>query len=201
VQTVANALGKLAETVAQFISRVWPMSKTERVILAEQRAVHGSDADVKNGSTALAAGTESMPIKVIDNGRHENWEVRRSSLSSPHGWRLELCAPDDRVWCAEAADVFQCLLELRCRVQSEDITICCNGARTNAWASGMLRQMSGGNRVYLLSHDRDTGLADRVRTLDLAPCEDIAATVAAQEEYYRSWLDIRRRNREAERQD
>jgi hypothetical protein len=177
------------------------MSKTEWAVLAEQRAIQGSDSEVKDSSATHAANSASMPVVVIDDGNHENWEVRRTALSNPHGWRLELCAPDDRVWCAEAADVFQCLLEIRCKTQSEDIMICCNGARTNAWASGMLRQMSGGNSVYLLSHDRDTSLADRVLTLDPAPCEDIAATVSAQEAFYRAWLDIRRRNREVERQN
>jgi hypothetical protein len=78
---------------------------------------------------------------------------------------------------------------LRNSLDRHGILLGVNGARRNAWASGMQRDMGEGRAVYLLtlgSHGRPPS----VRTLDAAPLGEVA-TNAEQEEFYQQWLSER----------
>jgi hypothetical protein len=82
------------------------------------------------------------------------------------------------------------MMDLRVHLDAEEIRLCCNGARRNAWASGMQRDMGEGFVVHLLEDDRP-GRSPSVRTLDDAPC-DQAVTVDEQKAFYAGWLARRK---------
>jgi len=131
---------------------------------------------------------ERIPITVDSDGQIATWAIQRSSSPTDRTWTLELDAPDGRSWSAQASDVFKCLLILRRQPEPEAIRLCCNGARINAWASGMARDMGGGIQVYLVTLRQRPSLDDLVPTLYPAPLAEIAPTVEAQEDFNETWL-------------
>jgi hypothetical protein len=95
-----------------------------------------------------------------------------------------------RAWTATGTDVFEALMNLRLDLEAEGVRLCCNGARRNAWASGMQRDMGRGRFVHLLEKGT-TGRPPQVRTLDAAPCGEIV-TVQEQKDFHADWLAQRR---------
>jgi hypothetical protein len=92
----------------------------------------------------------------------------------------------DRAWTATGTSVFAALLDLREQLEMQGIRLCCNGARRNAWSSGMQQDMARGRVVYLLQMNR-SGRPAEVRTLDPAPCDQVV-TVQEQKAWYAGWL-------------
>jgi hypothetical protein len=88
---------------------------------------------------------------------------------------------------AEAEDLFECLVKLRTELEKEGAKILCNGARVDAFPSGMAREMSGGKKVYLLKKGEPANPKDLVNTFDEAPIEQIAS-VADQRDSYLAWI-------------
>ena len=129
------------------------------------------------------------PINVVVNGQVETWKLHYDYSKVATEYVMVITAPNGRLWWTQAGDVFGCLHELRKKLEKKGIRICCNGARTNAWASGMQRDMGGGQSVYLLELERQPTLDDDVQTLGPAPCEEIAESVKTQEDFFHEqWL-------------
>lgn len=63
--------------------------------------------------------------------------------------------------------------------------MCCNGARRNAWASGMQRDMGRGRVVYLLD---DSRRPPSVPTLGLAPAEQVVTVQEQKDSAVRSGM-------------
>jgi hypothetical protein len=87
----------------------------------------------------------------------------------------------------EAEDLFECLAKLRLDLEKDGAKVLCNGARADAFPSGMAREMSGGKKVYLLRMGEPANPNDLVNTFDEAPVDKIAS-VADQREYYLAWV-------------
>ena len=81
------------------------------------------------------------------------------------------------------------------REQVEGIRLCCNGARRDAWASGMQRDMGSGFTTYLLGETPKGDRPPAVATLDAAPVEMIV-TVDEQRSWCRAWLASGRAERD-----
>jgi hypothetical protein len=138
----------------------------------------------------------------------------RRSVAAKHSVTLPLLAPDGNQWpCTltfrpkrrdfehafdfsseqlgtlsfEDTDLFNCLISLRRWLEPQGWRILCNGARANAWPSGMARSMGGGGMVYLFgSEERRRHGPNLVRTFDEAPAE-LVVTVEEQLAYPRPW--------------
>ncbi|GAA2756150.1 hypothetical protein [Actinopolymorpha rutila] len=93
--------------------------------------------------------------------------------------------PAPQTWTATGTDVFDAVLNLREQLDAVGVRLCCNGARRNAWASGMQRDMARGRFVYLLGDE--PGHPGQVPALDPAPCDQVV-TVQEQKNFYSSWL-------------
>jgi hypothetical protein len=129
--------------------------------------------------------TEVYLVHVVDNsGRDETWPLHVVEEKYPR-LTLTLTAPW-RAWTATGTDVFGTLMELREHLDSVHVRLCCNGARRNAWASGMQRDMGRGRVVYLVD-DNEAGRPRAVRTLEAAPCDEVV-TVHEQKDFYAVWL-------------
>jgi len=89
---------------------------------------------------------------------------------------------------AEANDLFDCLVQIRSDLEREGAKVLCNGARLDAYPSGMARDMGGGRKVYLMRMGEAARLEDLVNTFDVAPIETIAS-VADQRDYFLRWLE------------
>jgi len=100
---------------------------------------------------------------------------------------LALADPHGRAWEARGGDVFDALMNLRCELEPAGIQVCCNGARRNAWSSGMQRDMGVGETTYLLTLGEHGVRPPSVKTLEPAPLEDVGS-VAEQRAFYEAWL-------------
>jgi hypothetical protein len=93
-------------------------------------------------------------------------EQRRPLTTSRRGrdWLLTITGPDGRSWAAEGPDLFKALRALRRILDPLDIRLGVNGARRDAWASGMQCDMGEGRVVYLLAEGQ-AGRPEQVSTL------------------------------------
>ena len=68
---------------------------------------------------------------------------------SERGWTLKVTIPGLGLRQAFGPDLFECLLRLRAELEPLGYRTLVDGARRNAWPSGMARDMAGGRKAYL----------------------------------------------------
>jgi hypothetical protein len=107
-------------------------------------------------------GTESHPVRVVSDSGNQQWTLTTSRLG--RDWLIALTDHDDHSWVAEGPDLFEALRALRRIVDPLGIRLGVNGARRDAWASGMQRDMGEGRVVYLLT-EGETKRPPQVSTL------------------------------------
>ncbi len=89
----------------------------------------------------------------------------------------------------KGSDLFDCLQKARLVGEEHGIIFLCIGARKDAYPSGMLRDMSGGNLTFI--HQLGKEFNDETHFIfDEAPADKIG-TVAEQKQYYRDWAESR----------
>lgn len=110
--------------------------------------------------------------------------IRIVSSTSPP-WRLRLVV-DDHEWVSAGGHVFAALRELMAALDADQVRVAVNGARPNAWASGMLADMGSGLSVYLLPPTWTQQRPPLVRTLDPAPLLEVG-TLADQDRFQHAW--------------
>ena len=101
---------------------------------------------------------------------------------------LELEIPPIGVRRIVDRDYFECLLHLRDEIEPLGYRLLVQGARRNAWPSGMLRDMGGGRKAYLLELG-EHGV--RPATVDIFEPAHVGDVVLADEQrdFYKTWLD------------
>jgi hypothetical protein len=101
-------------------------------------------------------------------------------------FRLNLEAAE-RSWSGDGPDLFAALRTLLGSLESiPDARLGVNGARPNAWASGMLRDMAGGQQVYLLSLPRIRERPPTAPTLGDASLSEVGS-LAEQDAFQANW--------------
>ena len=101
-------------------------------------------------------------------------------------YRAQITLSDNQVSITKTADdFFEALRQIRLELETQNAMILCNGARIDAYPSGMSRQMSLGRIVYL----NQTGqpAKHKAAIFDKADA-DWVASVAEQDKYHRDWL-------------
>jgi hypothetical protein len=88
----------------------------------------------------------------------------------------------------EDVDFFDCLKQLRIWLQGRGIRPLCNGARRNAFVSGMSSQMGAGRLAYLVTPGQVPREEDLVDIFGEAAPADVV-TVEEQEAFIRQWYD------------
>jgi hypothetical protein len=136
----------------------------------------------------VSGGTGRYDVAVSDGADDGVWELRVGRRG--RDWTLTLTGPE-RTWSADGADLFEALRDLRRQLGPLNVRIGCNGARRDAWASGMQRDMGEGRVVYLLVAGQ-AGRPVQVDTLGPARIHDVG-TVAEQDAYHAQWLATRSR--------
>lgn len=109
--------------------------------------------------------------------RTPDWDGRGSLL------RVEC---DLGEWSGLGPDVFGALRALMTNLEADDGLIGVVGARPNAWASGMQRDMGEGRTVYVLSLPRTEGRPPSAPTLDPAPLDEVGTT-GEQDAFQQQW--------------
>jgi len=131
---------------------------------------------------------ENHLVVVRSGAGEQRWPL----TTSRHGrdWLLRITSPDGKSWAAEGPDLFKALRTLRRILDPLGICVGVNGARRDAWASGMQSDMGEGRVVYLLVEGR-VGRPEQVNTLGPTPASDVG-TVEDQDQQHEQWLVSRR---------
>jgi hypothetical protein len=133
------------------------------------------------------SGTESYPVRVASESGDQQWTLTTSRRG--RDWLIALTDNDGNSWASEGPDLFEALRALRRTADPLGIRLGVNGARRNAWASGMQRDMGEGRFVYLLT-EGETGRPPQVSTLGPASVAEVGS-VKEQEEQHARWLSSR----------
>jgi hypothetical protein len=84
-------------------------------------------------------------------------------------------------------NLFSALCSLREYLELDGWYLLCNGARLNAYPSGMSLQMSRGRKVYLLEMGRQSRRDSLIDIFGAAELAEVA-TVAEQRLFFEQWL-------------
>lgn len=122
-----------------------------------------------------SAGEQRWPLTTSRRGRD---------------WLLTITNPGGESWTAEGPDLFKALRALRRVLDPLGIRLAVNGARPDAWASGMQCDMGEGRVVYLLVKGK-AGRPEQVSTLRSVPVSHVG-TVDDQDRHHDQWLRSRR---------
>jgi hypothetical protein len=133
-------------------------------------------------------------VVLRSDGATHDWRIIVQADHLNHVYGLVLVGGDGRRWTAEAFDVFEALLQIRRDVEVLGLRLCCNGARRDAWSSGMQRDMVGGQSVYLLDSVPSGRRPLQVETLGTTPPAS-SVLVAEQEAWHQEWIDTGRSHR------
>jgi hypothetical protein len=135
----------------------------------------------------IVPGSESHSILVASGSSNEQWVLTTSRRG--RDWLVAIAGPDGNRREAEGPDLFEALRTLRRALDPRGIRLAVNGARRDAWSSGMQRDMGEGRVVYLPTKG-ESGRPPQVRTLGPASLLDVG-TVREQDEQHRRWLSSR----------
>ena len=131
---------------------------------------------------------ENHLIRVLADASEQQWPLTTSRRG--RDWLITITSPDGTSWAAEGPDLFNALRALRCILDPLGIRLGVNGARRDAWASGMQCDMGEGCVVYLLVEGQ-AGRPEQVSTLGDTSISHVG-TVDDQDQQYERWLRSRR---------
>jgi hypothetical protein len=132
--------------------------------------------------------SENLLVLVQPDAGEQQWMLTTGRRG--RDWLLTLTGPDQTSWSAGGPDLFKAQRELRCALDPLGIRLGVNGARRDAWASGMQCDMGEGRVVYLLAEGQ-TGRPEQVSTLGRTAIEHVG-TLEEQDQYHARWLGSRR---------
>lgn len=132
---------------------------------------------------------EERDVEVAASGMSRRWRLLASVERGAS--RLQLVG-DGQAWEAVGPDVFEALRSLRRELDAHGLRVGVNGARPNAWSSGMQRDMGLGRMTYLCELGEFGGMPT-VGTLDPAPLEPTGERRPREDFYDRSHLRVSRR--------
>ena len=90
-------------------------------------------------------------------------------------------------WSGLGSDIFSAVRALMDELERVEGRIGVVGAKPNAWASGMQRDMGDGRSVYILTLPRTPGRPPSAPTLDPASLDEVGTT-ADQDAFQRRWM-------------
>lgn len=126
---------------------------------------------------------ENHLIRVLAGASEQQWPLTTSRRG--RDWLLTITSPDGKNWAAEGPDLFKALRALRRILDPLGIRLGVNGARRDAWASGMQCDMGEGRVVYLLVEGQ-AGRPEQVSTLGSTSVSQVG-TVEDQDQQYARW--------------
>jgi hypothetical protein len=121
-------------------------------------------------------------------GRERVVSALRWQMSSDQVYSISLDGPDgpDGPVAGGGSDLFQALQEIRLEVEPQGWLLAVQGARKDTYASGMVRDMLGARRVYVIQAGRQAERAHLVDIFAEAAVESLG-TVEQQKAFYREW--------------
>ena len=134
---------------------------------------------------------EIFEINIINNGKIEKNKLFLSEIEDEINLKIEI---ERTIYFSKSDNIFDSVVELRKKLELNNIYLLCNASAINVYPSGMQKEF-GGTKAYKLQMGKQATLNDVVDIFDY-DSELKIGSVKEQEEFYENWLDCFRSNRD-----
>ena len=127
---------------------------------------------------------EIFEINIINNGKIEKNKLFLSEIEDEINLKIEI---ERTIYFSKSDNIFDSVVELRKKLELNNIYLLCNASVINVYPSGMQKEF-GGTKAYKLQMGKQAVLADVVDIFDY-DSELKIGSVKEQEEFFESWIE------------
>ena len=127
---------------------------------------------------------EILEINIINNGKIEKNKLFLSEIEDEINLKIEI---ERTIYFSKNDNIFDSIVELRKKLELNNIYLLCNASVINVYPSGMQKEF-GGTKAYKLQMGKQAVLADVVDIFDYNS-ELKIGSVKEQEEFFESWIE------------
>lgn len=127
---------------------------------------------------------EIFDIEIINNRKIEKNKLFLSEIEDEINLKIEI---ERTIYFSKSDNIFDSVVELRKKLELNNIYLLCNASAINVYPSGMQKEF-GGTKAYKLQMGKQATLNDVVDIFDYDNRLKIGS-VKEQEEFYESWLE------------
>lgn len=128
---------------------------------------------------------EKVEVELLDKTGMTTKGVLSYASEAP--WFINFYSSSLGSYTINGDDLFDTLCNLRIKLEQGGWYILCSGARIDAYPSRMSRQMSGGQKLYILETGKPASIQDLVDIFQPSSADKVG-TVNEQLTYYKKWL-------------
>ena len=127
---------------------------------------------------------EIFDIEIINNGKIEKNKLFLSEIENEINLKIEI---ETTIYFSKSDNIFDSVVELRKKLELNNIYLLCNASAINVYPSGMQKEF-GGTKAYKLQMGKQATLNEVVDIFDY-DSELKIGSVKEQEEFYENWLE------------
>lgn len=127
---------------------------------------------------------EIQNIEILNNGKVEKSKLFLLEIEDEINLKIEI---ENMVYFSKSDNIFDSVVELRKKLELNNIYLLCNASVVNIYPSGMQKEF-GGTKAYKLQMGKQAALTDVVDIFDYDN-ELKIGSVKEQEEFYKNWLE------------
>ena len=127
---------------------------------------------------------EILEINIINNGKIEKNKLFLSEIEDEINLKIEI---ERTIYFSKSDNIFDSVVELRKKLELNNIYLLCNASAINVYPSGMQKEF-GGTKAYKLQMGKQATLNEVVDIFDY-DSELKIGSVKEQEEFYENWLE------------
>lgn len=131
---------------------------------------------------------EIFEINIINNGKIEKNKLFLSEIEDEINLKIEI---KRTIYFSKSDNIFDSVVELRKKLELNNIYLLCNASVINVYSSGMQKEF-GGTKAYKLQMGKQATLNDVVDIFDYDNGLKIGS-VKEQEEFYENWIESLRK--------
>ena len=131
---------------------------------------------------------EIFDIEIINNGKIEKNKLFLSEIEDEINLKIEI---ERIIYFSKSDNIFDSIVELRKKLELNNIYLLCNASAINVYPSGMQKEF-GGTKAYKLQMGKQALLIDVVDIFDY-DSELKIGSVKEQEEFYKNWIESLRK--------
>jgi len=131
---------------------------------------------------------EIFDIEIINNGKIEKNKLFLSEIEGEINLEIEI---ERTIYFSKSDNIFDSVVELRKKLELNNIYLLCNASAINVYPSGMQKEF-GGTKAYKLQMGKQALLIDVVDIFDY-DSELKIGSVKEQEEFYKNWIESLRK--------
>lgn len=131
---------------------------------------------------------EIQNIEILNNGKIEKSKLFLLEIEDGINLKIEI---ENMVYFSKSDNIFDSVVELRKKLELNNIYLLCNASAINVYPSLMQKEF-GGTKAYKLQMGKQATLSDVVDIFDY-DSELKIGSVKEQEEFFESWIESLRK--------